>query len=180
MQIDLDGRRVIVGAPVPEIHDFATAEAADKRARFMREALTWVGTPFGDCADIKGRGGAVDCAMLLVRCSVDTGLLAPFDPRPYSPRWHLHRSEEKILNMIEDTLGAREVQEPRPGDVIVYQFGRTFSHCAIVLSSKEIVHAWFDSGMCLTSRRDEALLNWIAFRGQNIKRPSKSFCVWGG
>lgn len=180
MQIEVDGRRVIVGGTVPEIHEFATAEAADKRARFMREALTWVGTPFGDCADIKGRGGAVDCAMLLVRSAVDTGLLPPFDPRPYSPRWHLHRSEEKFLIWLEQTLGAREIDEPRIGDLIVYHFGRTFSHGAIVLSSTEIVHAWFAAGMTLVSRRDEPLLNFISYNSQNYKRPAKAFGIWGG
>jgi hypothetical protein len=34
----------------------------------------------GNCTDLKGVG--VDCGMLIVRVFVDTGLCAPFDPRP--------------------------------------------------------------------------------------------------
>ncbi len=99
-----------------------------ERARVVAEARKWVGTPYHACADVRGAG--VDCGMLLVRVFVDTGLLAPFDPRPYPEDWHLHRSEERYLYFASDRLG--EVAEPGPGDIIVFKYGRTFSHGAIV------------------------------------------------
>jgi cell wall-associated NlpC family hydrolase len=173
----VSGKRVLFKG---EWHEFATEEAAQKRAAFVGEALPWVGTPFIDCADIKGRKGGVDCAMLLVRASVDSGLLAPFDPRPYPPRWHLHKDEERFLEWVVGKLGAREIEEPRFGDLIVYRYGRCFSHGAIVISSTEIVHAWFAARMCLTSLRREPLLNDITWRGATIPRPRKAFEMWGG
>jgi hypothetical protein len=68
--------------------------------------------------------------MLIVRVFVDTGLCAPFDPRPYPPDWHLHRGEERYLGFVFDRC--HEVETPRPGDVAVYRFGRCYSHGGIV------------------------------------------------
>src|ERR1700691_1077881 len=77
---------------------FESEDEATARRRFIAEAFSWVGTPFRDCADVKGPNGAVDCAMLLVRCAVDAGMIpADFDPRPYQPQWLLHRDEERVL-----------------------------------------------------------------------------------
>jgi cell wall-associated NlpC family hydrolase len=73
---------------------------AKQRAAVVAEARSWIGTRYHNCADVKGAG--VDCGMLLVRVFVDTGLCAPFDPRPYPPDWHLHRSEEKYLGFVFD------------------------------------------------------------------------------
>ncbi len=73
---------------------------AEQRAAVVAEARSWIGTRYHNCADVKGAG--VDCGMLLVRVFVDTGLCQPFDPRPYPPDWHLHRSEEKYLGFLFD------------------------------------------------------------------------------
>jgi cell wall-associated NlpC family hydrolase len=62
-----------------------TLHEIDQRARVVKEAVGWLGTPYRHQADIKGAG--VDCGMLLVRVFVDTGLVAPFDPRPYENDW---------------------------------------------------------------------------------------------
>lgn len=111
----------------------------EQRERVVAEARSWLGTPYRNCADIKRVG--VDCGMLIVRVFVDTGLCAPFDPRPYTPDWHLHRSEERYLGFVFDRCS--EVSEPQPGDVIVYKYGRCYSHGGIVTRSNPltIVHA---------------------------------------
>ena len=80
----------------------------EDRAAFVREAMTWLGTPFRDQGDVKGTNGAVDCAMLLVRSAQACGLIEPaFDPRPYPPQWHLHRDEERFLDVITRLIAAR-------------------------------------------------------------------------
>jgi cell wall-associated NlpC family hydrolase len=161
-----------------ERHGFASADEAVARAAFINEALSWLGTPFQDCGDVKGPGGCVDCAMLLVRSAVDTGRFAPFDPRPYSPRWHLHRSEEKFVDWIAGRLGAREVEAPRVGDVVLWQFGRTFSHGAVLINSAEIVHAYYAAGCTLISKLHEPLLDFISDERVNIPRPVRYFDLW--
>jgi cell wall-associated NlpC family hydrolase len=171
--------RVVAQRPngAVERHAFATAEEAVARAAFVTEALSWFGTPFVDCADVKGPNGAVDCAMLLVRAAVDTGRLAPFDPRPYSPRWHLHRSEEKFVAWVEQ-LGARQVETPRVGDIVLWRFGRVFSHGAVLINSEEVVHAYYAAGKVLVSRLDEPLLTHISDGRVNIPRPVQYFDLW--
>src|ERR1700722_5813082 len=109
---------------------------ARQRAAVVAEARSWLGTPYHNCADIKGVG--VDCGMLIVRVFVDTGLCDPFDPRPYPSDWHLHRSEEKYLGFVFDRcseipfLACPQAGEggvgALPGDVIVFRFGRCYSH----------------------------------------------------
>lgn len=111
-----------------------------QRASVVAAARSWIGTPYHNCADIKGAG--VDCGMLLVRVFVDSGLVAPFEPRPYPPDWHLHRSEEKYLGFIFDR--AHQVEKAVPGDVAVFRFGRCYSHGGIVTVATPltIVHAY--------------------------------------
>ena len=114
-----------------------------QRARRGRRGATWLGTPYHNCADVKGVG--VDCGMLLVRVFVDTGLVAPFDPRPYPADWHLHRSEEKYLGFVFDR--GKEVAAPQPGDVMVMRIGRCYSHGGIVTvpTPLTIIHAYFQA-----------------------------------
>ena len=69
--------------------------SAMQRAAVVAEARSWIGTPYHHAADVKGHG--VDCALLLVRVYCDLGLVEPFDPRPYTRDWFLHRSEERYL-----------------------------------------------------------------------------------
>jgi cell wall-associated NlpC family hydrolase len=160
-----------------ETHVFATPDEARGRAAFIAEALSWVGTPFRDCADVKGPDGAVDCAMLLVRSAVDTGRIPPFDPRPYSPRWMLHRDEEKFVDWLL-RLGARETATPRVGDIVLWRFGRTFAHGAVLVNAEEVVHAYAAAGMALVSRLDEPLLRYFPLAGGHIARPVRYFDLW--
>ena len=102
------------------------------------------GTPYHVCADIRGVG--VDCGMLLVRVFVDLGLCEPFDPRPYTPDWHMHRDEERYLGFVFDRCHevAMPTPGPLPGDILLFRYGRCYSHAGIVTRTKPltIVHAY--------------------------------------
>lgn len=113
-----------------------------QRAAVVAAARSWLGTPYHHAADVKGRNGGVDCAMLLVRVYCDVGLVEPFDPRPYTRDWFLHRDEEKYLGFLFDR--ARQVREPGLGDTIVFRIGRLFAHAGIVsrLDPLAIIHAF--------------------------------------
>lgn len=121
----------------------------EQRAAVVAEARTWLGTPYHQLADVKGAG--VDCSMLLVRVFVDAGVLAPFDPRPYPPDWHLHRSEERYLTWLErfGTPYALDEREPQAGDVVLSRFGRCFSHGAVMTGRFELVHAYAKDRLCV-------------------------------
>jgi cell wall-associated NlpC family hydrolase len=118
---------------------------SDARARVVEAARAWIGTPYHHMADLHRIG--VDCAMLLVRVYCDLGLVAPFDPRPYTRDWMLHRDDERYLGFL--LASAREVSPstgsgPRPGDVILFRVGRCYAHGGIVTKTDPltILHAF--------------------------------------
>ena len=143
---------------------------AEQRAAVVREARSWIGTRYHNCADKKGIG--VDCGMLLVRVFCDLKLCPHFDPRPYPPDWHLHRSEEKYLGFVFDR--AHEVERPQPGDVAVFKFGRCYSHGGIVVevAPLSIVHA-FARARCVLEER----VHQSAVLSEAIRAP-KFFTLW--
>lgn len=151
----------------------------DQRDRVIAEAGTWIGTPFRDCADVKGPLGGVDCAMLLVRCFVDTGALSPFDPRPYPAQWHLHHSQELFLESILTAQGGIEVEKPEAGDVALYQFGRTFSHGALIVDPAAglLIHAFYKTACVTTALMTDIELSTIA--ATDKPRPVKFFSIRG-
>jgi cell wall-associated NlpC family hydrolase len=146
----------------------------EQRAAFIAEARTWLGTPFRDQGDVRGPNGAVDCAMLLVRAAVDTGLVPPFDPRPYPPQWHLHRDEERFLTIV-GRLGEEVDRAPIPGDVIVYRFGRCYAHGGIIIENDHVLHAYYKTGhVAICPLRDVEL----SYLPDGKPRPFKLFDLW--
>jgi cell wall-associated NlpC family hydrolase len=150
-----------------------------QRQKVVEYAKTWIGTPFRDQADTRGSG--VDCCMFLVRVFVDTGIIPPFDPRPYEPRFFLHKSDENYLLGKPDQPGiaglGREIAEKdaKPGDIVIYKHGRCFSHTGLIISDEQIIHAWFvERKVSITERRSGLL---TTDRGK--PRPSKFFTFWG-
>lgn len=102
--------------------------------------MRWLRTPYRHCANVLGAG--VDCAMLLVEVFKAVGYLDPtFDPRPYSPNWYLHRSEERYLGSLGLCAERIAVHDTLPGDVAVYRFGRTASHGTIIIDDQLLIHA---------------------------------------
>ena len=112
------------------------------RAAVVSEARSWIGTPYHHRANLKGAG--VDCARLLIEVYAAAGVIGAFDPGDYPPDWHLHRSEERYVEIIlrfADELDRRETPL-LPADIVVWRFGRTFSHGAIVADWPRVVHAY--------------------------------------
>jgi len=158
-------------------------ESKERRA-FLAEARSWLGTPFRDQGDVKGKNGCVDCAMLLVRSAAAGGLIDPaFDPRPYPPQWHLHREEERFLNVIDAIIAARGRGAEKaggtpavPGDVIVYRVGRCFSHGGIIIENNQVLHAYYKTGHVAISALNEIELACLP---DGKPRPYKLFDLWG-
>ena len=140
----------------------------DFRFKVVSAARSWLGTPYHHAADVRGQG--VDCAMLLVRVFCDLGLVAPFDPRPYTKDWFLHRDEERYMGHL--LARAREVPAPSWGDVMLFRIGRCFAHGGIVTSANplRIVHA-FAPARCVVE--DELRRN-----AELMSRPQRFFSYW--
>ncbi|WP_244406150.1 hypothetical protein [Methylocella silvestris] len=110
--------------------------------------------------------------MLIVRVFVDTGLIPAFDPRPYTEDWHLHRSEERYLGFVTDRC--TEVKRPRSGDIVVFRYGRCYSHGGIVTSSDPLsmVHAFQPAGLVY-----EEMVAHNAELAKPTRRP-RAFSLW--
>lgn len=109
-----------------------------ERRLVVEEARSWIGTPYHASADVKGHG--VDCGMILVRIFVDTGLVEPFDPRPYPAQWAFHQKAERYLSIVERL--AHEIPgPPLPGDLVLFKVGHCWAHGGVVINWPEIVHA---------------------------------------
>lgn len=120
-------------------------QEAETRAKIVAEAQSWIGTPYVSNGMIKGKRGGTDCAMLLVGVYGNLGLIPKeFDPRPYPPYWHVHKSEERylgaILAFVTEVAGP-PIRAPLPGDVVLFQIGRLFAHGAIVTDWPNVIHA---------------------------------------
>lgn len=112
------------------------------------EATNWLGTPYHHQARIKGAG--VDCALLLCEVYHAAGIVPFIDPTPYPQNWHIHRNDERYLGFV--TQYAKLSKEaPELGDLILFKFGRAFSHACIYMGGERVIHSLVDHGVMLSS-----------------------------
>jgi NlpC/P60 family putative phage cell wall peptidase len=127
-----------------------------QRAAVVAEAETWLGTPYHEKARVKGAGGGVDCATLLLEVFSRAGVVANAFP-DYAPRWHLHRREEIYLDWIEKYANPIEAGQIEPADLLVWRYGFTFSHGGIYVGNGEVIHSYLNLG-CIRSHVNESSL----------------------
>jgi len=135
-----------------------TKKEAAERAQVVAAARLWLKTPWKHRSAVLGSG--IDCARHLLETGVRSGMVERFDPSFYTADWHWHRNEERFLDVVRehttevsDTDAPIAMREPgfsvRPGNVLIWQNGRTFSHGAIVGEWPMIVHASWPARICL-------------------------------
>ena len=123
------------------------------RDRIIAEAKTWLKTPWHHQGRIKGAG--VDCAYFLVEVYSAVGLIQSVDLGEYPPDWHMHRDEPLFTDILEGY--AYPVDEPLPGDIAMFKFGRAAAHGSIVMEWPLIIHAFKDERMVTISDASRAL-----------------------
>jgi cell wall-associated NlpC family hydrolase len=137
-----------------------------QRDDVVAEARSWLRTPFHHAARIKGVG--VDCAMLPAAVYAQVGLIPYMENVDYYPLdWHLHRNEERYLATV--LAHAKPTENPQKGDFALFQFGRCFSHGAIVTDWPNVIHAYIGQGVILGRADLEPL----------VTRKVKFFTLWG-
>lgn len=154
-----------------------------QRAAVVAEARRWIGTPYHSEAAALGAG--VDCGMILVRTFVDTGLIEPFDPRPYAADFMMHSAEERYVGLVQ-RFAARELdlaaEPPRPGDVVVWKHGRSFSHGALVTGRPGTLSGW---PWVVHAFAGGQVVEEIDTTGADLmrlgpgRRPMRAFSYWG-
>lgn len=147
---------------------------ARQRAAVIREATSWLRTPYHHAGRVKGAG--VDCAMLLLEVYSGVGLIPRFDPGHYPPDWHLNRGSEKYLGAVLDY--ATEIPGPGlPGDVVIFKFGRCFAHGGIIIKWPQIIHAFLNTA-CTTEDANRSHRLIYMGEAKNKPRPRRFFTLW--
>jgi len=107
------------------------------RELVVKEARTWLGTPYQHRGRVKGVG--VDCGGLLYQVYSPFVRMKPF-PKNYPPDWATHRENEIYLDFIRPYTF--EIDRPRPGGMALFLVGRNWSHAAIVSDKLRYIHSW--------------------------------------
>lgn len=151
----------------------------EQRLRVRDEARRWIATPYHHRASLLGVG--VDCARLLLEVFAGAELIDVFEPGSYSCDWHLHRGEEKYLEVIERYAKQIDPNETpieerakdfraETGDILMWRVGRTFSHSAIITEWPFIIHAYLPS----------SIVEEVDVRGTPMShRPVRVYSYWG-
>jgi cell wall-associated NlpC family hydrolase len=147
----------------------SVAETAERRV-VVAEAFSWLKTPYHHRGKIKGVG--TDCAQLPLCVFANVGLIQDFDTGEYPGDWHLHREEERYMGIVERFAAEITEDEAQPADLILFKYGRAFSHGAIIINGcAMIIHAARHAGcVCLAD------LGESQFEG----RARRYFSFWKG
>ena len=135
----------------------STRISLTQRRQIVGIAREWLGTPYHHRAAVKGAGA--DCAMFPLAVYKECGLIpADYQLPEYAMQWHLHRSDELYIKELEKFCRPAS-GPPHPGDFVVFRFGRTFSHGAIVLAWPLVIHSAIPHGVLLAdAERDGELM----------------------
>lgn len=101
----------------------------------------------------RARGAGVDCVMLLCEVYEAAGVLPHVVPAYYPIDIMMHRSIEPVLPYME-RYGV-EVDQPAAGDAVVYKFGRSYSHAAILVAPGRVIHSLRYVGQVLETGIEE-------------------------
>ena len=118
-----------------------------ERDRIDVVAREWIGTPFRDEAQVKGRNGGCDCATLLRGVFIEAGIVPEFKLSHYSPQFFLHSGEQQYLNWVLKYAHEIPKEQAQYGDIVLYWIGQCFAHGAIIIKPgwPNIIHAHFSS-----------------------------------
>lgn len=108
-----------------------------QRQSVITEAATWLNTPWAHNQAVKGIG--VDCGQFPLEVYIACGRIGRESVDDYPIDWALHRNEERYLQIVERYCV--RVESPQQADLVVFKYGRTFSHGGIVVDYPKIIHA---------------------------------------
>jgi NlpC/P60 family putative phage cell wall peptidase len=127
-----------------------------ERELVVQEAKSWLGTPYHHHGRIKGVG--VDCAQFLACVYEAVGLVEPVDTGFYPIDWHLHHSEERFSEWMAKYATLKVGHEPEKGDVLLWRFGRTYSHGSIYIGEGLYIHSYLNIGVMISTAHEEPLV----------------------
>ena len=115
----------------------------------VREALSWLGTPYRHQGSRKGVG--CDCIGLVLVVWRAVYGAAPELPGPYAPDWAEAGGEESLLAGISRNFREKPLREMTAGDVLLFRWRPHLpaKHAGILVEQDSFVHAY--EGMAVTA-----------------------------
>ena len=91
-----------------------------------------------------------DCTGLIIGVLKEMGYIKSYRPRSYSLDWNLHSGAD---NYIVDVISkvTDEIKNPKPGDAVLFYFGRCVAHAGVVIENGLFVHCNKLSKKCRAS-----------------------------
>lgn len=117
------------------------------REKIVVEAKTWLGTPYEHMGKIKHDG--VDCAQLLIGIYENIGLLKDINVGDYVHDFHMHSNDELYLSNV--LKYCYKVNDPKPGDICLFRYGKCISHAGMIIDFKTIIHSYIRLGVVYDS-----------------------------
>lgn len=114
--------------------------------RVVREALSWVGTPYRHQGDRKGVG--CDCLGLVRGVWRQLYGSDAEHPGAYSVDWAEAAGEERFLAGVRRHLREKNVFEARAGDLLLFRWRPRLpaKHAGILVAESRFVHAYQGGG----------------------------------
>jgi cell wall-associated NlpC family hydrolase len=130
------------------------------RAAVVKEAKEWLWTPMHHRGMVKGPQGGVDCATFPSGVFAACGLFEAY-VREYNAQWWAHKENdwyvEELSKYMDEVPGPPE-RALKPGDMVLYQFGRVMAHGVIVVDWPLVIHMNPNAGFVNMDRGDNAPL----------------------
>ncbi|MEZ5799229.1 MAG: NlpC/P60 family protein [Nitratireductor sp.] len=110
--------------------------------KIVREARSWIGTPYIHQASAKGVG--CDCLGLVTGIWRELGGEMARPLPPYTPDWGEVDRVEHVLTAARDFLAPITAEQSQPGDLVIFRWraGAIAKHMGILSASDRFVHAW--------------------------------------
>ena len=137
-------------------------ESTLRQVSLVREAKSWLETPFVPHARIRGAG--VDCVHLCAEIYKECGLLSEFNPPPYTIDGGHHCKESKVIAHVLASGKFQEVIGPTtqgglahasgPGDLLCFRMDGVVHHVGILLTRTHFIHAIRGHGVVIGDLQD--------------------------
>lgn len=125
---------------------FSNAERIDA---LETAANSWIGTPFGQNARVKGQGGGVSCQMLAAALMVESGCVGAEFPPMAPMSWAQHKRESLIVPYMDAHPRFQrlpELEAPVAGDILGFKIEACIHHMGTMLRDGLFIHVWKQTG----------------------------------
>lgn len=128
-----------------------------QRAAVVKEALSWMNTPYVGWSAIKGPKGGVDCAQLIYATYRNCELIPVISdlPKDYPLAIGAHRASTAYIDYVLRYFDEITEDKVKPGDIVVWKLVHSLAYChgAIIKDWPDyFVHAYGDKVKACSAR----------------------------